>query len=177
MPSDGVTKPNLKTIEVDLLGPTYAAFLALHYFRTNEPNTGGKVVITSSTAGLYGCPPQPQYGAAKFGCIGLARSMGENAGLQAENITINAICPSFVPTGLAPPEMLKCKSTIWCFLLILVMEDKFPHYITPASTIVKAFNMFLDDDSLSGKAAECVIDKIYLRDQHPVCSSRTEANY
>ena len=34
--------------------------------------------------------------------------MGENAGLQGENITINAICPSFVPTGLAPPEMLKC---------------------------------------------------------------------
>jgi hypothetical protein len=48
------------------------------------------------------------------------------------------------------------------------MHEKFPHYITPASTITKAFNMFLDDDSLSGKVAECVIDKIYLRDQHPV---------
>jgi 15-hydroxyprostaglandin dehydrogenase (NAD) len=107
VPSDGVTKPNLKTIEVDLLGPLYATYLALHYFRTNEPNTGGKVVITSSTAGLYGCPPQPQYGTAKFGVIGLARSMGENAGLQGENITVNAICPSFVPSGLAPPEMLQ----------------------------------------------------------------------
>jgi NAD(P)-dependent dehydrogenase (short-subunit alcohol dehydrogenase family) len=112
VPGDGITKPNLKTLEVDLLGPVYATYLALHYFRTNEPNTGGKVVITSSTAGLYGCPPQPQYGAAKFGCIGLARSMGENAGLQGENITINAICPSFVPTGLAPPEMLKCISPL-----------------------------------------------------------------
>lgn len=50
------------------------------------------------------------------------------------------------------------------------MEEKFPHYITPAATIVKAFNMFLDDDSLSGKVAECVIDRIYLRDQHPVPS-------
>ena len=49
------------------------------------------------------------------------------------------------------------------------MHEKFPHYITPASTITKAFNMFLEDDSLSGKVAECVIDKIYLRDQHPVC--------
>jgi hypothetical protein len=48
------------------------------------------------------------------------------------------------------------------------MNEKFPHYITPASTITKAFNMFLDDDSLSGKVAECVIDRIYLRDQHPV---------
>ena len=103
-----MTKPNLKTIEVDLFGPLYATYLAIHYFRTNEPNTGGKVVITSSTAGLYGCPPQPQYGTAKFGCIGLARSMGENTALQGENITVNAICPSFVPSGLAPPEMLKC---------------------------------------------------------------------
>lgn len=51
------------------------------------------------------------------------------------------------------------------------MEEKFPHYITPASTVTKAFNMFLDDDSLSGKVAECVIDRIYLRDQHPVFSS------
>jgi len=48
------------------------------------------------------------------------------------------------------------------------MNEKFPHYITPASTITKAFNMFIDDDSLSGKVAECVIDRIYLRDQHPV---------
>jgi len=162
VPSDGVTKPNLKTIEVDLFGPIYAAYLALHYFRTNEPNTGGKVVITSSTAGLYGCPPQPQYGIAKFGCIGLARSMGEYANLQAENITVNAICPSFVPTGLAPPEMLK------------IMNEKFPHYITPASTITKAFNMFIDDDSLSGKVAECVIDRIYLRDQHPPADKNQE---
>jgi 15-hydroxyprostaglandin dehydrogenase (NAD) len=112
IPSDGVTKPNLKTIEVDLFGPIYASYLALHYFRTNEPNTGGKVVITSSTAGLYGCPPQPQYGTAKFGCIGLARSMGEFSNLQAENITVNAICPSFVPTGLAPPEMLKSNTSL-----------------------------------------------------------------
>lgn len=123
VPSDGVTKPNLKTIEVDLLGPTYAAYLALHYFRTNEPNTGGKVVITSSTAGLYGCPPQPQYGTAKFGCIGLARSMGENAGLQRENITINAICPSFVPSGLAPPEMLKRMSATYVAKFKLCMRN------------------------------------------------------
>ena len=168
VPSDGITKPNLKTVEVDLLGPIYATYLALHYFRTNEPNTGGKVVITSSTAGLYGCPPQPQYGTAKFGCIGLARSMGENAALQAENITINAICPSFVPSGLAPPEMLE-RTFFKILELMIVMQEKFPHYITPASTITKAFNMFLNDDSLSGKVAECVIDRIYLRDQHPVC--------
>jgi NAD(P)-dependent dehydrogenase (short-subunit alcohol dehydrogenase family) len=71
------------------------------------PFTGGKVVVTSSTAGLYGSSNQPQYGVAKFGCIGLARSMGVNERLLKDNITVNAVCPGFVPTGLAPPDLLK----------------------------------------------------------------------
>jgi hypothetical protein len=37
--------------------------------------------------------------------------------------------------------------------------------------------MFLDDDSLSGKVAECVIDRIYLRDQHPVASLSFRTRY
>ena len=106
-PSDGVTKPNLKTIEVDLLGPVYATHIALHYFRTNSPNTGGKVVVTSSTAGLYASPAQHQYGIAKYGVVGLARTIGSNPKLLAEKITVNAVCPSFVPTGLAPRKLLK----------------------------------------------------------------------
>jgi 15-hydroxyprostaglandin dehydrogenase (NAD) len=105
--ADGVTKPNYKTIEVDLYGPLYATQLAIHYFRTNSPNTGGKIVVTSSAAGLYGSPPQPQYGVAKFGLIGLTRSMGGNKGLLKEKITINAVCPSFVRTGLAPKDFVK----------------------------------------------------------------------
>src|SRR5271163_4398025 len=47
-------KPNLKTVDVDLYGPLYAAYLAVHYFRTNSPATGGRYVVTSSAAGLYG---------------------------------------------------------------------------------------------------------------------------
>ncbi len=82
------------------------AILAIQYFRSNG-NTGGKVVITSSAAGLYASAAQPQYGAAKYGCIGLTRSLGASDVLKKENITINAICPSFVPTGLAPPQLLK----------------------------------------------------------------------
>src|SRR5271156_5056933 len=33
-PWDGISKPNLKTIEVDLFGPIYATFLAIQYFRS-----------------------------------------------------------------------------------------------------------------------------------------------
>jgi 15-hydroxyprostaglandin dehydrogenase (NAD) len=164
---DGVSKPNLKTIEVDLLGPIYATFLAIQYFRSNSPNTGGKVVITSSTAGLYASSGQPQYGVAKYGCVALARCMGGKDVLKNENITINAVCPSFVPTGLAPAPLLKGMLTA-IDTLTLVVQEQYPQHITPASTIVNAFNMFLEDGSLSGKVAECVIDKVYLRDPHPV---------
>jgi NAD(P)-dependent dehydrogenase (short-subunit alcohol dehydrogenase family) len=103
--TDGLTKPNYKTIEVDLFGPLYASQLALHYFRASSK--GGKIVVTSSTAGIYASPAVPQYCTAKFGAIGLVRSMGGNQGLKNQNITVNAVCPSFVATGLAPRELLK----------------------------------------------------------------------
>src|SRR5277367_1290947 len=58
------------------------------------------------------------------------------------------------------------------------MQEKYPQHITPASTIVKAFNMFLDDDSLSGKVAECVLQNVHFRDPHPVRPrSKVTTNY
>jgi len=67
-------------------------------------------VVTSSTAGIYASPAVPQYCTAKFGAIGLVRSMGGNQGLKKQNITVNAVCSSFVATGLAPSELLKGES-------------------------------------------------------------------
>ena len=41
-----------------------------------------------------------------------------------------------------------------------------PEYVTPHSTIVKAVDAFLDDDSKNGLAAECSGENIYYRPQH-----------
>jgi 15-hydroxyprostaglandin dehydrogenase (NAD) len=57
-------KPNIKTIEVDFLGVVYGTWLSIHYFRRN-PGRGGRVVITSSAAGIYPMAQQPQYSASK----------------------------------------------------------------------------------------------------------------
>lgn len=57
-------KPNLKTIDIDLNGQIYCLWLAAHYFRQNQ-GRGGTVVFTSSNAGLYKLPSNPQYAAAK----------------------------------------------------------------------------------------------------------------
>jgi hypothetical protein len=38
-------------------------------------------------------------------------------------------------------------------------EAKLIYSLTPVSTIVAAYNQFLDDDSLTGQALECAADK------------------
>ena len=39
-----------------------------------------------------------------------------------------------------------------------------PEMVTPHSTIVKAFETFLNDDSVTAMAAECSGDSVYLQD-------------
>ncbi|CAH0028131.1 unnamed protein product [Clonostachys rhizophaga] len=59
-------KPDLRTIDIDLNGQIYCLYLAAHYFRQNGGNSG-TIVFTSSNAGLYKLPTNPQYAAAKYG--------------------------------------------------------------------------------------------------------------
>jgi 15-hydroxyprostaglandin dehydrogenase (NAD) len=58
------SRPNLTTVYVDLFSVFYGIRLAIHYFRKNAVK-GGKIVVTSSTAGLYPAAPIPQYTACK----------------------------------------------------------------------------------------------------------------
>src|SRR5579859_3688605 len=135
-------KPTFKTIDVNEYGPLYAAYLAIHYFRTNEPATGGTFVVTSSAAGLYGVADLPLYCSSKFGNVGLVRSLGMDKRLKKEGMTFNAICPGWVETGLAPPGMIE------------YVRKNCPEIITPMDTIMKAYNIFLDTD-VTGEAFEC----------------------
>lgn len=90
----------------------------------------------------------PQYTASKYGVVGLCRAAGPN--FIKEGISVNAICPAFIPTNLCPPEILK----------------NWPkEHITPLSTVNKAIDAFLDDRSLSGQIVELSLDDIYFRDQ------------
>lgn len=90
----------------------------------------------------------PQYAAAKHALVGLTRSVGPV--LLKEKITVNAICPAFIKTNLAPKVIL----------------EKFPEeHVTPMSTALKAFDAFLGDDSMTGQTVELSLGDLFFRKQ------------
>ncbi len=59
---------------------------------------GGALLFTASTSGLSGSTFSPLYSAAKFGIVGMVRSMAKRYG--HEGIRINAICPGPTDTPM-----------------------------------------------------------------------------
>jgi NAD(P)-dependent dehydrogenase (short-subunit alcohol dehydrogenase family) len=59
---------------------------------------GGALLFTASTSGLVGSPYSPIYSAAKFGVIGMTRSLAKRYG--GEGIRVNAVCPGTTDTPM-----------------------------------------------------------------------------
>lgn len=77
----------------------------------------GRIVVTTSSTGLYGNFGQANYGAAKLGLIGFMNTMKIEG--QKNNIRVNAICPvaaTRMTENLMPPA---------------VLEKLKPEYVTP----------------------------------------------
>ncbi|MBO9444843.1 SDR family oxidoreductase [Ruegeria sp. R14_0] len=71
------------------------AFLCAKYASPLMKRQGsGALVITSSTAGQYGYPNRAPYAAAKWGMIGLAKTLAMELG--PHGVRCNAICPGAV---------------------------------------------------------------------------------
>jgi NAD(P)-dependent dehydrogenase (short-subunit alcohol dehydrogenase family) len=84
-----------RAMAVNLDGVVFGIHAALPALRARG---GGRIVATSSLAGLVAVPMDPVYAANKHAVVGLVRSLGP--GLLAEGIRINAICPAFADTAI-----------------------------------------------------------------------------
>lgn len=77
----------------------------------NAMGEWGRIVMTTSTSGIYGNFGQANYGAAKAGLIGLMNALqieGEKYGIR-----VNVLCPSAatrMTEGLMPPALLALMS-------------------------------------------------------------------
>jgi len=58
----------------------------------------GRIINITSIAGVAGNPGQANYAASKAGIIGLTKTVARE--LASRNITVNAIAPGFVKTGM-----------------------------------------------------------------------------
>nr|WP_282571765.1 SDR family oxidoreductase [Roseomonas acroporae] len=63
------------------------------------PDGAGRIVNIASVLGLRGVPDQVAYCAAKHGVVGLTRALALR--LAPRRITVNAVCPGWVATGMA----------------------------------------------------------------------------
>lgn len=71
------------------------AFLACRYAARRMKQQGsGVITLTSSTAGLFGYPCRSPYAAAKWGIIGLMKTLAMELG--PSGVRVNAICPGAV---------------------------------------------------------------------------------
>ena len=148
--ADGLVKPlNTKTMSVNLEAVIQGLWLFKYYVRRSKEAGGGKgkFVATSSAAGLYYMHTNPQYTASKYGVVGFVRAAGRV--FVKEGITVNAICPGFIPTNLCPPDLLK----VWP-----------KEHITPVETALKAIDAFLGDDEMTAQTVELSLDKLYFRE-------------
>ncbi len=80
-----------RCIDVNLDGAFIACKLIIPSMLYNKK---GVITITSSTAGLHGYPYRSPYSVAKWGMIGLMKTLAIELG--SHNIRVNAICPGSV---------------------------------------------------------------------------------
>ncbi|KIV97383.1 hypothetical protein PV10_01139 [Exophiala mesophila] len=168
-------KPDLSSAEVNLTGVFYGVRLFVYYARktnrdlkassgTDTPHAtfNPKLVITSSCAGLYPFPLAPLYNATKHGVLALTRAVSPL--LATDNIAVNCICPAYVDTAMTPSGV----TALWP-----------PEYITPISTMLRAYDELTDErgrvDKSDGKSdgedgvvkagqsVECVVDRLFYR--------------
>lgn len=108
-------------MRVHLYGAFHVTMAAWPHLRAQAY---GRVVMTSSAAGLYGNVRQAHYSAAKMGLVGLTRSLALEG--QRHGIRCNAIAPlahSRMTDELLPGEVLERLDPAWVSPLVAFLSS------------------------------------------------------
>ncbi|KAH6977416.1 short chain dehydrogenase reductase [Ilyonectria sp. MPI-CAGE-AT-0026] len=106
-PSQPPVKPNLRIVEINLIGTAYTAKLALHFFRRQpqDPSRDRCLIIKGSVAAYADQPGSPQYNISKWGARGLFRNLRRTA--WREGIRVNFVAPWYVRTPILSDKVIQ----------------------------------------------------------------------
>ncbi|KAJ5780344.1 hypothetical protein N7457_005504 [Penicillium paradoxum] len=99
--------PNLRTVNINLLGVISTVRLAAHYIQKHAthraPGELGSIVVTASASSFQNFSAG-DYTITKHGVLGLIRGMG----YQLEGkVRLNAVSPSWTATGMVPTPFIE----------------------------------------------------------------------
>ncbi len=97
---DRTTADQWRTVvDVNLIGVWNTCAAAIPHLLEQG---GGSLVNISSAGAIKGFPLQTPYTAAKHGVVGLTLALANE--LAAQNVRVNTVLPTGVPTGMVPPS-------------------------------------------------------------------------
>jgi NAD(P)-dependent dehydrogenase (short-subunit alcohol dehydrogenase family) len=100
------SKPELRTLNINLIGVFYTTKLALHQFQ-RQHRTDAKaesvLILQGSLAGYLSIPNVPQYNASKYGLRGMLRALVLSS--PPYGTRVNYIAPWFISTAILSPRM------------------------------------------------------------------------
>lgn len=97
---DKTTADQWRTVvDVNLIGVWNTCAAAIPHLLERG---GGSLVNISSAGAIKGFPLQTPYTAAKYGVVGLTLALANE--LAAQNVRVNTVLPTGVPTGMVPPS-------------------------------------------------------------------------
>lgn len=99
---DTTTPEQWRTVvDVNLIGTWNTCAAALPHL----VERGGSIVNISSAAALKGTPLHIPYTASKLGVVGMSKALANE--LAAQNVRVNTVHPTGVPTGMTPESLFK----------------------------------------------------------------------
>lgn len=135
-------------VDVHLMGTVFCTKAVWDIMKAQEY---GRIVVTTSSSGLYGNFGQANYGSAKMGVIGLMNALVQEGAKY--NIRVNALAPTAatrMTEGLMPEKVFEILTpeTVTPAVLYLVSEDSPTHTILAAGAGSFAVSRIVESDGM-----------------------------